>query len=128
SRPGDLDDADLVILPGSRATVTDLAWLRRRGMDVALSGLDRRVRLFGLCAGYQMLGGVIHVDLESGAGTVEGLGLLPVETTFAPPKVVTQSRGRVVGTEIPVEGYQIRWGHPRRLGGQPLFELEDADG
>ncbi|GGK72972.1 cobyric acid synthase [Ornithinimicrobium pekingense] len=128
SRPGDLEDADLVILPGSRATVADLGWLRQQGLDRALGNLDRRVRLFGLCAGYQMLGGVIHDDLESGAGTVEGLGLLPVETTFGRPKVVRRSRGKVVGTDIPVEGYQIRWGQVRRLGGQPLFRLDGADG
>jgi adenosylcobyric acid synthase len=128
SRPGDLEDADLVILPGSRATVADLGWLRERGLDRALSSLDRRARLFGLCAGYQMLGGMIHDGLESGAGTVRGLGLLPVETTFERPKVVTRSRGRVIGTEIPVEGYQIRWGRVRRLAGQPLFELATDDG
>lgn len=128
TRPGDLEDADLVILPGSRATVADLGWLRERGLDGALASLDRNVRLFGLCAGYQMLGGVIHDDLESGTGTVEGLGLLPVETTYGRPKVVTRSRGRVIGTEIPVEGYQIRWGRVRRLGGHPLFELVTDDG
>ncbi|TQM90812.1 adenosylcobyric acid synthase (glutamine-hydrolysing) [Ornithinimicrobium humiphilum] len=128
TRPGDLEDADLVVLPGSRATVADLAWLRERDLDRALTTLDRRVRLFGLCAGYQMLGTLIHDDLESGAGTVEGLGLLPVETTFERPKVVTRSRGRVVGTEIPVEGYQIRWGRLTRTGGHALFELEQEDG
>ncbi len=124
TRPGEVADCDLVILPGSRATVADLRWLRDRGLDRALTGLDRRVRLFGVGAGYQMLGGVIHDDLESGAGTVEGLGLLPVETELARPRIVTRSRGHVVGTEIPVEGYQIRWGRVRRLGGLPLFTLD----
>ena len=128
SRPGELDDADLVILPGSRATVADLGWLRERGLDRALVGLERHVGVLGLCAGYQMLGSVIRDGLESGAGTVEGLGLLPVESEFQWPKVVTRSGGRVGGTEIPVQGYQIRWGRPRRLGGQPLFELDGGPG
>jgi adenosylcobyric acid synthase len=98
--PHDLLDADLVVLPGSRATVTDLAWLRSRGLDDAIAA--GRTPVLGICAGYQMLGRVIHDDLESGAGTVAGLGLLPVVTTFARPKTVRRS-GR---------GYEIRWGRP----------------
>lgn len=131
TRPAELEDADLVILPSSRTTLGDLAWLREQGLDQALTRLDRRVRLFGLGSGYQMLGGVIRDDLVSRSGAVEGLGLLPVETTFESPKVVSRSQGRVVGTEIPVEGYQIRWGRVRRLGGHALFDLDggaDADG
>lgn len=98
--PHDLADADLVVLPGSRATVADLAWLRERGLADAVVATTAPV--LGLCAGYQMLGRVIHDDVESGAGTVPGLGLLPVVTTFARPKTVTRSG----------HGYQIRWGRP----------------
>jgi adenosylcobyric acid synthase len=101
TRPGDLAGADLVVLPGSRATVADLAWLRERGLDLALRTLP--VPVLGLCAGHQMLGREIHDDLESGAGVVAGLGLLPHRTTFAAPKVVARSG----------HGYHIRWGRPR---------------
>jgi len=122
--PAELGEADLVILPSTRRLIDDLGWLREQGLDHALSTLNRRVRLFGLDSGYQMLGGLIHDDVVTGAGTVEGLGLLPVETTFESPKIVCRAVGRVVGTEIPVEGYQIRWGRVRRLGGHPLFDLD----
>lgn len=123
TRPSDLGDADLVVVPGSRATVADLAWLRGSGLAEAITALPRKVRVLGICAGYQMLGELIHDDVESGEGTVEGLGLLPVETTFERPKVVTRSGGRVLQTTIPVEGYQIRFGRVRRTGGQPWLEL-----
>lgn len=100
THPHDLVDADLVIVPGSRATVSDLAWLRARGLDRAITRTGASV--IGLCAGYQMLGRAIHDEIESGAGTVTGLGLLPVVTTFAAPKIVTRS----------AHGFQIRWGRP----------------
>ncbi|AXH96683.1 cobyric acid synthase [Ornithinimicrobium avium] len=123
TRPADIGDADLVVLPGTRTTVADLAWLRGTGLAEAIPHLSRKIRVLGICGGYQMLGELIHDDLESGAGTVEGLGLLPVETTFERPKVVTRSGGRVLRTGIPVEGYQIRFGRPHRTGGQPWLEL-----
>lgn len=100
SHPDDLEDADLVILPGSRTTVADLAWLRKSGLAAALA--TTRAHVLGICAGFQMLGRWIHDDIESGAGRVEGLGLLEVETIFENPKVVRQ-----VGS-----GYEIRWGRP----------------
>ncbi len=123
TRPADVGDADLVIVPGTRTVVQDLAWLRRRGLAEAIPHLSRKIRVLGICGGYQMLGEVIHDEIESGEGTVEGLGLLPVETTFEQPKVVTRSGGRVLRTGIPVEGYQVRFGRPRRTGGQPWLEL-----
>src|SRR5689334_3575620 len=82
-------DADLVILPGSRATVADLAWLRERGLAGAIN--DRAARggpVLGICGGYQMLAAEIHDDVESGAGQVRGLGLLPATAAFGPAKVL----------------------------------------
>ncbi len=119
--PGDLSDADLVILPGSRATVNDLQWLRVRGLDEAIRHTQARV--VGLCAGYQMLGQRIHDDVESREGTVTGLGLLDVETTFETPKVVSRASGHV--GETAVEGYQIRWGRPRGAA-RPWLELDGS--
>src|SRR5262249_57334258 len=79
----ELAGSDLVILPGSRATVADLAWLRDRQIDEAIirhaaSGLP----VLGICGGYQMLGTLIDDDVESGAGQVRGLAMLPVQTEF----------------------------------------------
>lgn len=109
TNPGDLAEADLVIVPGSRATVADLAWLRSRGLAAALARLvaDSSTVVLGLCAGYQMLGRAIDDPIESRAGAVAGLGLLPCTTTFEEPKIVTPSSGE------DVEGYQIRFGRPR---------------
>lgn len=117
TRAEDVLTADLVVLPGSRATVADLAWLRERRLDEALRHTGAWV--VGLCAGYQMLGTTIEDDLESGQGRVAGLALLPVRTTFTAPKTVTRSRG------TGVSGYQIRWGRPECTG-TPWLELDDG--
>lgn len=120
-RPSDLDRADLVVVPGSRATVEDLIWLRSRGLDQAL--VSCRADVVGICAGYQMLGQTIHDDIESGKGAVQGLGLLDVETRFTTPKIVRRSRGN--SGHGAVEGYQIRLGRPEVHAGTWL-ELDDG--
>jgi adenosylcobyric acid synthase len=125
-RPDDLAGADLVILPGTKATVADLDWLRRRGLAGAI---ERRVRagglVLGVCGGYQMLGTAIDDPVESGAGTVAGLGLLDVTTAFAPDKVVRRCRGTAMGQ--PVHGYQIYHGRVRRgPGAAGWIHLDDA--
>ena len=107
--PADLADADLVVLPGSRATVADLAWLRDRGLAAAVAGRARAGRpVLGICGGYQMLAGQIDDPVESGRGTVEGLGLLPVRVRFGAEKILGRPRGRALGA--PVAGYEIHHG------------------
>ncbi len=111
TRAEDLIDADLVIVPGSRATVRDLTWLRQTGLAEALtSGRDDQT-IIGICGGYQMCGRTIDDELESGEGMVGGLGLLDLTTSFAEPKIVRRSTGRLPDGPS-VEGYQIRWGRP----------------
>ena len=102
--------ADLVVLPGSRATVADLDWVRSTGMDSALR--EAAGLVVGLCAGYQMLGEGIDDRVESRRGVVAGLGLLECTTTFCEPKIVTRSVASCEGLEI--SGYQIRSGRPQR--------------
>ncbi len=110
TRPDDLADADLVVVPGTRATVEDLAWLRRRGLDAVLRARAARGRpLLGICGGYQMLGRRIDDPVESGAGEVDGLGLLPVTTAFAPDKLLGRRAGTTSGG-LAVTGYEIRHG------------------
>ena len=88
--PADVRDADLVVLPGSRATMADLAWLRSTGLAAAVT--DRVARggaVLGICGGYQMLGGAIDdPDGVEGGGSSRGLGLLPVATRFADEKTL----------------------------------------
>lgn len=121
SQPQEIADADLVVLPGTRATVDDLDWLRRRGLDIALTKRAVAQRpILGICGGYQMLGVSIDDAVESRRGTVEGLGLLPVRTTFGADKVLTRStRSLVDGTTV--EGYEIHHGIVHRSGGSSLF-------
>ncbi|WP_017559581.1 cobyric acid synthase [Nocardiopsis baichengensis] len=105
----ELDDADLVVLPGSRATVSDLAWLRERGLDRAVVERARRgLPVLGICGGYQMLAHRIDDEVESGAGSVDGLGLLPVRVRFAADKTLGNPRGTAYGEEV--LGYEIHHG------------------
>jgi len=117
--PEELADADLVVLPGTRQTVADLAWLRSRGLDQAL--VRREGPVLGICGGYQMLGTRIEDAVESGAGTVEGLGLLPVTTAFGPDKVLTRPvgewRGQVVDT-----AYEIHHGRITAASGEGFLD------
>jgi adenosylcobyric acid synthase len=90
--PRALSDADLVVLPGTRATIADLAWLRSRGLDVAIARHVAAGRpVLGICGGFQMLGRTIAdpAGVEGAAGAeVEGLGLLDVRTEFTQQKVL----------------------------------------
>jgi adenosylcobyric acid synthase len=107
--PGELADADLVIVPGTRATVADLSWLRERGLADALTARARAgLPVLGICGGYQMLAEQICDNVESGAGEVSGLGLLPASVTFGESKILGRPEGTAYGT--PVSGYEIHHG------------------
>ncbi len=109
TRPADLADADLVVLPGSRATVADLGWLRERGLAGAVAARARNGRpVLGICGGYQMLAGQIEDQVESRRGTVPGLGLLPARVVFGRQKVLGRPHGQALGA--PVAGYEIHHG------------------
>ena len=107
--PAELADADLVILPGTRATVADLAWLRERGLAAAVTERARRGQpVLGICGGYQMLAREIDDPVESGTGVVAGLGLLPVRVTFGKDKVLGRPSGTGYGAAV--RGYEIHHG------------------
>ena len=119
--PEELADADLVVLPGTRATVADLAWLRARGLDAVLQRRAAEGRpVLGVCGGYQMLGTRIEDDVESRAGVVDGLGLLPVRTSFGRDKVLARPAGRYGAHEV-TTAYEIHHGRITVDGGEPLF-------
>jgi adenosylcobyric acid synthase len=106
-------DADLVILPGTKSTRSDLAFLRAQGWDVDLAAhLRRGARVLGICGGYQMLGRrVADPDgIEGPAGADEGLGLLDVETVMTPDKRLTTVRAVHAATGRPFDGYEIHIG------------------
>jgi adenosylcobyric acid synthase len=105
-------DADLVILPGSKATVADLAALRASGWHIDITAHQRRGGIvLGLCGGYQMLGRTIHDPngIEGPAGSVEGLGLLDVETVLSDDKRLHQVHGRT-NDGVPFSGYEMHMG------------------
>ncbi|MDT5224985.1 MAG: adenosylcobyric acid synthase [Mycobacterium sp.] len=118
SDPRALGDADLIVLPGTRSTIADLAWLRARGLDRAvLAHVAAGKPVLGICGGFQMLGRVISdpYGLEGPVGPVaevDGLGLLDVETTFGAEKVLRLPRGEGLG--VPASGYEIHHGRISR--------------
>ncbi|RDW13213.1 cobyric acid synthase [Paracoccus thiocyanatus] len=104
-------DADMVILPGTKSTRGDLAFLRQQGWDTDLAAhLRRGGRCLGICGGYQMLGRWVHdLDGHDGdPGSTPGLGFLDVETRMAADKRLVRSRGTALGQ--PIQGYEIHMG------------------
>ncbi|MBB6426635.1 cobyric acid synthase [Sphingopyxis sp. JAI128] len=121
-------EAAMIILPGSKATIADLAALRAEGWDIDIRAHHRRGSIIvGLCGGYQMLGRRIAdpLGIEGAAAEVEGLGLLDVETTLSPAKVLRPVRGRALGAAV--EGYEMHMGE---TGGgaaaRPFALLDDG--
>lgn len=106
-------DADLVLIPGSKSTIADLAHFRAQGWDTDLFAHVRRGgSVLGLCGGYQMLGRHIHdpEGIEGPACSVAGLGLLDVTTVMTPQKTLTQTNATFVPTGDSVAGYEIHIG------------------
>lgn len=120
--------ADLVILPGSKATRADLALLRAEGWDIDIAALLRRGgRVLGLCGGYQMLGRRVldPEGLEGAPGETPGLGHLDIETVMSPEKRLAVATGRHLASDTDVTGYEIHIGRsdgPDRA--RPLFALD----
>lgn len=130
-----LGNPDVVILPGTKSTMSDLDWLRTTGLasriiELAANGTE----VVGICGGYQMLGQTLHDPemVESGVRQMSGLGLLPTETVFQPRKETAQVRAQIRdarhcggGVGQVVQGYEIHMG--QTTGGQPWLELLRLD-
>ena len=111
-------DADVVVLPGSKATVADLAWLRERGLADAVVGHARAGGpVLGICGGMQMLCRQIEDTVESGRGVVTGLALLDADIVFAADKVLRPWNGLL-------QGYEIHHGRVTRCAEQVWFEVD----
>jgi adenosylcobyric acid synthase len=134
-----LADADAVVVPGSKSTMADLAWLRAQGFAGALrAAAARGAVVLGVCGGYQMLGRTLHDPggVESSAPLASGLDLLPVATTFAADKRTVRVRARVGGggpfagaQGLEVEAYEIHCGRTDPLAPvEPAFTILEGDG
>jgi adenosylcobyric acid synthase len=123
-------DAGLVILPGSKATIADLAALRACGWDADIIAHSRRGgRVLGLCGGYQMLGRSIAdpAGIEGPPGSAAGLGLLDVTTELTGDKSLVAVKGRTVVDDVAVSGYEMHIGRTTGVGTQqPLLQLDDG--
>jgi adenosylcobyric acid synthase len=131
--PGDAFPAcDVVILPGSKSTRADLAWLRERGWDTAIL---RHVRyggyVMGICGGFQMLGHAVHDPdgIEGPPGSTAGLGLLDMETVMTPEKQLRRVTATLHGESATVTGYEIHCGLTTGPALQnPLVAFPESDG
>jgi adenosylcobyric acid synthase len=114
-RPGEAipGNADVIIIPGSKSTIGDLAFLRAQGWDIDIKAHVRRGgHVLGLCGGYQMLGRTIADPdgVDGSPGTVEGLGLLDIATLMSADKSTTLVTGTHCATGAAIEGYEIHLG------------------
>jgi adenosylcobyric acid synthase len=120
--------ADLVLLPGSKATIADLAAMRSEGWDTDILAHRRRGgAVLGICGGYQMLGISINdpEGVEGPRGEVAGLGLLDIETKLGGDKTTSPVAGRHVGSGEEVKGYEIHLGRSTGPGCvRPFLEIE----
>jgi len=131
--PHDVGHPDLIIIPGTKSTLADLAWLRENGLDRAIA--DRRAAgtpVLGICGGYQMLGErLVDKHGAEAAGDVPGLGLLPVRTIFSPDKVTQRVSARFAGAnglwpanadyaDAALDAYEIHMGRTSADAGAAL--------
>jgi adenosylcobyric acid synthase len=126
-------DAALIVLPGSKATLADLDFLRREGWDIDILAHCRQGgHIIGLCGGYQMLGRAIADPggIEGREGSAAGLGLLAIDTVLGGDKRLAAVAGIEIGSGMPVAGYEMHLGVTTGPGlKRPLLRLkDDCDG
>ncbi|QEH78735.1 cobyric acid synthase [Sphingomonas sp. C8-2] len=121
-------EAALVVLPGSKATIADLAALRAEGWDIDILAHHRRGRaILGLCGGYQILGRrIVDPDgIEGVPGAVDGLGLLDVETRLSPAKTLRRVEGQALDARF--DGYEMHVGETEGAGRErPFARFDDG--
>jgi adenosylcobyric acid synthase len=133
----ELGEPQAIIIPGTKATVADLSWLRAQGLGAAIrERVERGAALVGICGGYQMLGQTIHdpAEVESRQVETAGLGMLPIQTTFEADKATHRASAVVAGgtgwlrraAGERVTGYEIHMG--RTLTPSPWLTIEERSG
>ena len=121
TRPSEVKDADILILPGTKNTIEDLNWLKQQGIaDEIVRHARRGGMVIGICGGYQMLGEMLHdpLHVESRTPEISGLGLLNLEVTFESEKTTVQAHGNIrcesgwlaEHNDLMLDGYEIHSG------------------
>ncbi|MEG2733383.1 MAG: cobyric acid synthase [Clostridium sp.] len=144
-----LGTPDLIILPGTKNTIEDLLWMRQNGLEAAvLKQMANEVPIFGICGGYQMMGGILKDEMGTEAGipgrSISGMGIFPCITEFEEEKTRTRVEGRFAPTQgifrelsgMPVQGYEIHMGKTycsefdgtKETAPVPLVELMEYQG
>ncbi len=120
SEPAELADADVIVIPGSKATAADLHWLRERGLDQAIVTHAASGRpVLGICGGFQMLCRSIDDPVESRSGRVDGMGVLDADIVLVPDKVLRRWEGSL-------NGYEIHHGRVARCAEEAWFEVDGS--
>lgn len=136
TKPEQLGTPDLIILPGTKSTISDMKWLRESGLEAALKkAAAADILIFGICGGYQLLGSVISdPECSEGGGGIRGLELLPAKTVFTSEKRRLRTSGRFAdmtgaysflsGAEF--NGYEIHMGRTEKAGASLLSTGDGA--
>ncbi len=125
--PADIEKADIVIIPGSKNTISDIIYLRNTGLAKAiLTAHDNGKAVYGICGGFQMMGREIHdpCHVEGDTEFIPGLGILPVSTTLTNEKTTEQRTFRFLDTAEPCRGYEIHMGETMCDTVSPLCRIE----
>lgn len=131
--PEDLEQADIVIIPGSKNTISDMLFIQKQGMAKAIKQAHKSDKaVYGICGGFQMMGDWIkdpnHIEGE--IDTLPGLGILPVETTMTEEKITRQCKFKFQDTGLTGKGYEIHMGKTIAEKNSPTCTIdgENSDG
>src|SRR3989338_2724506 len=133
-RAEELNNPDIIIMPGSKNTIADLMYLKKAGLaQQVISAISHKPStvLLGICGGYQMLGEKIFDkhSLESNTKEIDGLGLLPVNTVLENRKVLAQIKATEIASGLEISGYEIHHGSSKILEDYtPIFEISESNG
>ncbi|MBA4349307.1 MAG: cobyric acid synthase CobQ [Thermodesulfovibrio sp.] len=134
NNPSEIENADIVIIPGSKNTVKDLVLLKQTGIEAGIKrAYSKGIQIIGICGGYQMLGKIIYDphEIESGHKEIEGIGLLDIGTKFGKEKVTCRVEAELVRSyefgvmsseDMKLKGYEIHMGESK--GNIGLFKLK----
>lgn len=130
NNPSEIEQADIVIIPGSKNTIADLIEIKNNGVAKAIINAHRNQKtVIGICGGYQMMGESIEdpLHIEGNIELVPGLGLLPVKTILTENKITDQCKFRYKQNDAICEGYEIHMGITDALGkSAPLNQMENG--